>query len=756
MNLEATDPDYLDVINDGPFMPTKLVPATPTVAEHYQLKEKTEWTPGEKVHVLKDAKDALETQCQGTMAIKKNRRVVLIQEYEHFETKDDESLTNIYDRFLTLLNNLSLVGKVYDREDSNTKFLRALSEEWETQTSIIRHQYDLDGRDMTGASRWAVEPGYPTGSIQVESDTDDSSSNPDDDTDSETDKNMTDSDVMQMPALLVKGFMRMQFRKSRNNRSFRKKFTRGEKKSTGRKDGKDSKAGNLDRTKIKGYNCDEPGHFASECKKTKHNKGKSKALITSSKNWIDSSDSEGENTCYARMASLDDHVASEPKVQTPFFSFDTENISELKSIFKSLHGSLKNKTLENDRLITEINTLKFRNDQLEEDLIHQIELKKECERAKHTVKILVARYSMLEKDLENERKTLKSWTDSGKKVHKMISKKKWKECLGYKDGIKDVDTENKISLKTPVKFISSEPDEPKSTFEKGSTSVSQEKLVDDKTQRKKSKETIKSVQKEKNIGLLSARKLKKKIFEVTNKPQVKSPKRNMNGKQCISKDSNYKVVPNASRKTCFNCGNTNHLAIDSRRNKKRKTVIPESDVRGHMTGNKSLLSEFEKKVGPDVYYGDGNVGHTLGYGNLIIRKVAIENVALVEGLKHNLLSISQITDRGYHVVFYDSHCEVVHNNSKKIVLIGYRHGNIYEARLYESLEKEATCLISKASVDESWNWHKKLSHLNFNSINELAKKELVRGLPNMLYSSDGLCDAFQKSKQRRVSFKSKT
>ncbi|KAL8149241.1 hypothetical protein AgCh_006301 [Apium graveolens] len=56
MHLEATDPDYLDVINDGPYMPTKLVPATPTVAEHYQLKEKSECTPEEKVAVLKDVK----------------------------------------------------------------------------------------------------------------------------------------------------------------------------------------------------------------------------------------------------------------------------------------------------------------------------------------------------------------------------------------------------------------------------------------------------------------------------------------------------------------------------------------------------------------------------------------------------------------------------------------------------------------------------------------------------------------------------
>ncbi|KAL8134399.1 hypothetical protein AgCh_009432 [Apium graveolens] len=90
----------------------------------------------------------------------------------------------------------------------------------------------------------------------------------------------------------------MQFRKSRNNRSFRKKYTGGEKKSTGRKDGNDSKAGKLDRTKFKCYNCDEPGHFASECKKIKHDKGKRKARSKSNQSksadrgvrWVHESD----------------------------------------------------------------------------------------------------------------------------------------------------------------------------------------------------------------------------------------------------------------------------------------------------------------------------------------------------------------------------------------------------------------------------------------------------------------------------------
>lgn len=71
----------------------------------------------------------------------------------------------------------------------------------------------------------------------------------------------------------------------------------------------------------------------------------------------------------------------------------------------------------------------------------------------------------------------------------------------------------------------------------------------------------------------------------------------------------------------------------------------------HMTGDKTLLSEFEEKAGPIVSYGDGNIGQTLGYGSIVIGNVIIEKVALVKGLKHNLLSVSQITDRGLSCQF---------------------------------------------------------------------------------------------------------
>ena len=66
-----------------------------------------------------------------------------------------------------------------------------------------------------------------------------------------------------------------------------------------------------------------------------------------------------------------------------------------------------------------------------------------------------------------------------------------------------------------------------------------------------------------------------------------------------------------------------------------------------------------------------------------------------------------------------------------------------------------SCLFSKACAEESWLWQKKLSHLNFKAMNLLVKKSLVRGLPKVEFTKDGLCDAFQKGKKRKASFKCK-
>jgi len=82
---------------------------------------------------------------------------------------------------------------------------------------------------------------------------------------------------------------------------------------------------------------------------------------------------------------------------------------------------------------------------------------------------------------------------------------------------------------------------------------------------------------------------------------------------------------------------------------KRKTL--------HMTGDKSKFAKLELKEESFLTYGDNNKGRILGSGVISNEdSFNIHNVLLVEGLKHNLISISQLCDKGFKVVFEPNHC----------------------------------------------------------------------------------------------------
>nr|GEX82266.1 retrovirus-related Pol polyprotein from transposon TNT 1-94 [Tanacetum cinerariifolium] len=63
--------------------------------------------------------------------------------------------------------------------------------------------------------------------------------------------------------------------------------------------------------------------------------------------------------------------------------------------------------------------------------------------------------------------------------------------------------------------------------------------------------------------------------------------------------------------------------------------------------------------------------------------------------------------------------------------------------------------MAKASPTQAWLWHRRLSHLNFNYINLLSKKDIVIGLPKLKYVKDQLCSSYELSKAKTSSFKSK-
>nr|GEY69678.1 hypothetical protein [Tanacetum cinerariifolium] len=117
----------------------------------------------------------------------------------------------------------------------------------------------------------------------------------------------------------------------------------------------------------------------------------------------------------------------------------------------------------------------------------------------------------------------------------------------------------------------------------------------------------------------------------------------------------------------------------------------------------------------------------------------------------------------FHENFCDTDLEVAFRKSTCFVrdlqgndLLTSNHGSdLYTMSLQESTSSTPLCLMAKATPTQAWLWHRRVSHLNFNYINLLSKKDIVIGLPKLKYVKDQLCSSCELSKSKRISFKSK-
>nr|GEZ70662.1 retrovirus-related Pol polyprotein from transposon TNT 1-94 [Tanacetum cinerariifolium] len=85
------------------------------------------------------------------------------------------------------------------------------------------------------------------------------------------------------------------------------------------------------------------------------------------------------------------------------------------------------------------------------------------------------------------------------------------------------------------------------------------------------------------------------------------------------------------------------------------------------------------------------------------------------------------------------------------LLKGDRSTNLYTINLHEMASASPICLMVRASSTKSWLWHQRLSHLNFDTINDLAKNDLVSGLLKFKYNKEHLCPSCEQGKSKRAS-----
>ncbi|GJX50660.1 retrovirus-related pol polyprotein from transposon TNT 1-94 [Tanacetum coccineum] len=124
--------------------------------------------------------------------------------------------------------------------------------------------------------------------------------------------------------------------------------------------------------------------------------------------------------------------------------------------------------------------------------------------------------------------------------------------------------------------------------------------------------------------------------------------------------------------------------------------IIDNGCSNHMTGDRSLLKFFVKKFMGTVRFGNDHFAAITGYG-------------------------------------------------------GDHEFNLYTISIPDMAASSPVYLMSKASSTKSWLWNCRLSHLNFGTINDLTKHDLVDGLPKFKYGKDHLCSACEWEKNKKAS-----
>ncbi|XP_059627216.1 uncharacterized protein LOC132270007 [Cornus florida] len=204
--------------------------------------------------------------------------------------------------------------------------------------------------------------------------------------------------------------------------------------------------------------------------------------------------------------------------------------------------------------------------------------------------------------------------------------------------------------------------------------------------------------------------------------------------------SRFDILDNIQNPLSFN---QRDFVTSVARNFKYKWYV-DSGYSSHMTGDGTKFKSLKQFVGGNVIFRDNQRAKIVGIGTVSKSKELpeIQEVLLVEGLKHNLLSVSQLCDSGKEFCFNKEKCNVIDLESKQVSFSASRSsGNVYTVT-----EEIQVTQCNLTTSDEAKLWHKRLGHLHSRNMSKILKLKAVKGLPDICFKDDHLCKACQQGK----------
>ncbi|KAJ0586507.1 putative RNA-directed DNA polymerase [Helianthus annuus] len=181
----------------------------------------------------------------------------------------------------------------------------------------------------------------------------------------------------------------------------------------------------------------------------------------------------------------------------------------------------------------------------------------------------------------------------------------------------------------------------------------------------------------------------------------------------------------------------------------------DSGCSNHMTGNNGMFVKLDESLQKEVRTGDDKRLEVQGIGEVMIsikgQNKKVKNVFYVKGLKHNLLSVGQLLQKGYKVEFLKEQCIIKDMNNRVIGVIKMTNNKMFPL----NPDNDISLALSMTSTDTSTLWHERFGHVNFDTLVEMGNKELVRGIPKITKNLN-ICEGCISGKHARKPFPKKS
>ncbi|XP_074277336.1 uncharacterized protein LOC141600974 [Silene latifolia] len=620
--------------------------------------------------------DSLSLTYEGTVQVKKQRIDLLMQQYENFRMHEDEPIKSMSSRFSSITNELSNLGRQFETEDIVRKILRSLTRKWRQKVTAIE-----ECRDLATLTYEALMGSLMAHEITLDNDAEEKPKAKGQALNAVSSDN--ENDLEEEVALLSKRIAKII-----------RKQNQGKFESYKPKKSVSSSSSSRSTSRMECFKCGERDHQIRNCPKWEEEKAKDKR---------EKSKQEYKRAMIAVVWGESDSEDEEP----------SENEKEEKFCLRSTYKPRSQRRRDDDSL----RCLMAHSDASDSESEDEVNLSNLKIRIRSLSKEKIVR--LLDETLDTSYEQNKRLEAIQSEIESIVE-----ENIELRRNLKNIQkqtvdqtvqsdlTAENETLVNKIHVLTNELDEIKKLHITSSTSYSEicskfDRLNNDYNSLLAKNKNLLVVVNNLETDLSNARNVVAKWEGSTTVLDFLVNQSKNNNKLGLGYDSRSDFETGGSQyRLVWIPEQKGHMRGGSR-------WYLDSGCSRHMTGNRNQFLSLSAYDGGNVTFGDNKKGEVIGIGKVgKSLSHSIDDVLLVKGLKHNLISISQLCDKGNKVEFHANLCYVIKESTNEIVLQGKRVNNIYVADL-GSIPRETIKCLSALQNDPNL-WHKREHGIDHN------------------------------------------